>query len=124
VKTEIGDAEGLDAAPPPENARLVLDDGREITLARPVVNIGRRIDNHVVLDDTRVSRRHAQLRLRQGRYVLFDLGSSRGTTVNGQKVEECMLQKGDRVSFGGVEAVYLDDPAGPVRQDTKVHGDA
>lgn len=105
---------------PPSNARLVVEGTREIPLAQPVINIGRQLDNHIVIDDTRISRRHAQLRLRQGRYMLFDLGSRRGVTVNGQSVQECILRSGDQIGFGGAQAHYLDDaPDVPRRQDTR-----
>ncbi|MBN1285038.1 MAG: FHA domain-containing protein [Anaerolineae bacterium] len=113
------DAGSPDIQPPP-GARLLVEVTREIPLNRPVTNIGRQLDNHIVIDDPRVSRRHAQLRLRQGRYVLFDLGSRRGVTVNDQRVQECVLRSGDRIAFGGVPALYIDHaPGAPARQDTQ-----
>ncbi len=106
---------------PPPGARLVVEGRRTVPLVEGVVNIGRRMDNHIVLDDTRVSRRHAQLQVRQGRYVLFDLGSRRGTEVNGQTVETCILRTGDQVSFGGVVAQYHEDPPARQHQDTHLY---
>jgi len=41
-----------------------------------------------VLDDRRVSRRHAEVRLRLGRYTLYDLQSTNGTFVNGRRIAE------------------------------------
>ncbi|MCZ7547458.1 MAG: DUF3662 domain-containing protein [Anaerolineae bacterium] len=125
VSTAIIDADAgahtsQPAAPPP-NARLIIEGERAIPLTQPTVNIGRRLDNHIVIDDLRISRRHAQLRLRQGRYVLFDLGSSGGTAVNGQAVQECILRRGDRIAFGGVFAVYQEDPPDTPRHDTQLH---
>ncbi len=114
------DAHGA-AQAPPLNACLIIEGDRTIPLTQPVVNIGRRLDSHVVLDDARVSRRHAQLQLRQGRYVLFDLGSSGGTAVNGQAVEECILRHGDRISFGGVTTVYLESAPDRSGHDTQVN---
>ena len=112
------DAQALRETPPP-NARLIVEGGRAVPLKQPVISIGRRLDNHIVLDDARVSRQHAQLRLRQGRYVLFDLGSSGGTAVNGEAIHECILQHGDQILFGGVQAVYVEDPAGRPGHDTQ-----
>jgi pSer/pThr/pTyr-binding forkhead associated (FHA) protein len=67
-----------------------------------------------VIDDARVSRSHAQLRLRFGHYVVYDLGSSGGTFVNGQRIEECVLRPGDVISLGGVPVIYGEDaPYGP-----------
>ncbi len=108
-------------APPPPNARLRVEGTREIALNQRLVNIGRRLDNHIVIDDTRISRRHAQLQLRGGRYVLFDLGSRQGTRVNGQVVEECILRSGDRITFGSVPTLYLDDAPPARRQDTQIY---
>jgi pSer/pThr/pTyr-binding forkhead associated (FHA) protein len=56
-----------------------------------------------------VSRRHAQLRLRFGRYTLYDLDSQSGTLVNGQPVQEWVLQPGDVMSLGGVNLIYTED---------------
>jgi len=92
---------------------LILDGRRTVPLGRSVVTIGRSLDNDVVLDDTRVSRHHAQLRRRAGRYVVYDLGSSSGTFVNGDRVSECLLQPGDVLSLAGVQVIYGEEAATP-----------
>ena len=79
--------------------------GRIFALGEPVVRLGRALSNDVILDDRRVSRRHAQLRWRAGTYHLSDMGSSGGTTVNGRPVrrsEEIPLGDGDVVSLAGL----------------------
>ena len=103
------------ARPAPGRPFLVLDGRRNVDLSSPVVTIGRGLDNDVILEDPRVSRRHAQLRLRYDRYVLYDLGSRAGTKINGYSVEECVLHSGDVVSFGGVQVVYGEDRTTPGR---------
>lgn len=90
----------------PNNAFLIVDGGRHYPLDRPVVSIGRRLDNHIVLENPKVSRTHAQLRLRHGRYVLYDLGSSGGTQVNGETVKERVLEAGDVISLPGASLIY------------------
>jgi FhaA, N-terminal domain/FHA domain len=101
---------------------LILDGRRTVSLTRPIVTIGRSLDNDVIVNDARVSRHHAQLRRRAGRYVVYDLGSSGGTTVNGDRVSECLLQAGDVVSLAGVQIIYGEDsptpPSPPGLQDT------
>jgi pSer/pThr/pTyr-binding forkhead associated (FHA) protein len=72
-------------------------------IGEAVVTIGRSLDNDIVLDDEHVSRCHAQLRRRYGQYVLYDLGSGGGTTVNGRPVREAPLRHGDVIRFAGVE---------------------
>jgi len=97
------------AAPPPApalGAFLILNGTRTIPLDQPVMNIGRRMDNDLILEDNRVSRIHAQIRQRFGRYMLYDLGSRGGTCVNGQRVVECVLQPGDVISLGGTQLIY------------------
>ena len=93
---------------------LIVDGRRHISLLQAVVSVGRAVDNDVIIENPRVSRHHAQLRLRYGRYVLYDLGGPGGTQINSYPVEECVLHSGDVVSFGGVEVIYGEDPAGPV----------
>ncbi len=88
---------------------LILNGQKHVDLAEAVVSIGRALDNDVILEDPRVSRHHAQLRRRYGRYVLYDVGSSGGTSVNGYPVQECMLQPGDVISFAGSEVIYGED---------------
>ena len=87
----------------------------EVPLVKPVVTIGRALDNDIVLDDTRISRHHAQLRVRQGNYVLYDTGSSGGTLVNGDVVSEVMLQGGDVISLAGVQIIFGEDSPAPAQ---------
>jgi hypothetical protein len=91
------------------HAFLILDGERTVVLRDAIVNLGRRRDNQIVIDDARVSRSHAQLRLRFGHYVVYDLGSTGGTFVNGQRIEECVLRAGDVISLGGVPVIYGED---------------
>jgi hypothetical protein len=94
-------------------AFLILDGERTITLRETAINLGRRLDNHIIIDDPRVSRNHAQLRLRFGHYVVYNLGSTGGTFVNGQRIEECVLRPGDVISLGGVPIIYGEDRGEP-----------
>ena len=103
---------------PSDRPFLILEGQRHISLSNATVSLGRSLDNDIIVDDSRVSRRHAQLRRRYGRYVLYDLGSKGGTTVNGYPVQECVLEAGDVVSLAGVEIIYGEDtptPAPPPR---------
>jgi hypothetical protein len=94
-------------------AFVILDGRRTVTLNDSVINMGRRLDNQIIVDDPRVSRNHAQLRLRFGHYVVYNLGSTGGTFVNGQRVEECVLRPGDVISLGGVPLIYGEDGTQP-----------
>jgi hypothetical protein len=102
--------DGLPPAPSiPSGAFLIIDGRKHISLEQPVVNIGRRSDNDVVIEDPRASRLHAQIRVRDGRFVIFDLGSTGGTKINGRPIRQHILQPGDVVAIGGVRIVYGED---------------
>ncbi len=90
----------------PENAFLILDQSNTIPLRQTVINIGRRLNNHIIIDDPRVSRNHAQLRAIRGQYVLFDLNSTGGTFVNGGRITQYTLKPGDVISLAGVPIIY------------------
>lgn len=79
-----------------------------IPLESTLVSLGRGLGNDVILEDTRVSRHHAQLRYRQRRFWVTDLGSTNGTFVNGQRVTETALRDGDVLSLGGLELTFRD----------------
>ncbi len=108
------EAEAMIAAAPAGRPFLILEGRRHVNLLQPVVSIGRALDNDVIIEDSRVSRHHAQLRQRYGRYVLYDLGSYGGTQINGYPVEECVLHSGDVLCFAGVQVIYGEDPPTPV----------
>ncbi|MGO9957879.1 MAG: FHA domain-containing protein [Solirubrobacteraceae bacterium] len=62
--------------------------------------MGRHRGRDVVLSDLSVSRRHARLVFRDGRWILQDLDSTNGTEVNGCRVGRCELRPGDHVALG------------------------
>jgi hypothetical protein len=82
------------------------DERRDVVLGSEPLAIGRDPQNDITLDDRRVSRKHAEIRLRLGRYTLYDLQSTNGTYVNGRRVAEVVLADGDRLSIGGVELQF------------------
>jgi len=109
-----------DNGPFPQSAFLIVDGVKVFPLTESVVNIGRRMDNQLVIDDPRVSRNHAQLRAIKGRFVIFDLNSTGGTFVNGQRTSQSVLYPGDVISLAGVPLVFGQDnpPPRPDLADT------
>jgi pSer/pThr/pTyr-binding forkhead associated (FHA) protein len=77
-----------------------------IPLESTQLTIGRGLNNDIILEDTRVSRHHAQLRYRSRRFWIADLGSTNGTFVNGEPVEEQAIRDGDVISLGGLELTF------------------
>ena len=96
-------------------ARAILKfDEREMTIGEDATSFGRATDNTVSYpDNTNMSRNHAEIEYKDGKYVVTDLGSSNGTTINGQKIEgETPLNNGDFITLGNsiiVEFVVEDD---------------
>jgi len=85
--------------------RLVLNSGptpgKEYLLEKPEVFIGRDVANDLVINDPEVSRRHARIYLQGNMYIIEDLGSTNGTSVNGQKLTgPYMLRAGEQITFG------------------------
>jgi hypothetical protein len=90
-------------------ALLILNGKQQIVIDRPVINLGRNRDNHVIFNDPAVSRHHAQIRLRFGQHVLFDLGSTSGTLVNSCQIQETTLQSGDVITLGASNLIYIEE---------------
>jgi Protein of unknown function (DUF3662)/FHA domain len=79
---------------------LVLPDGSSVAIGAAPVVIGRMPECAVVLGDTNVSRRHAQVALDDGSVVVTDLGSTNGTFVNGRRVTRATVRPGDELTIG------------------------
>ena len=87
-------------------AELVLTDGRRVQIGSEPLVIGRLPECGVVLADSNVSRRHAELRRSGDSVVLTDLGSTNGTRVNGAPIRERVLVSGDEVSVGSTRLIF------------------
>ena len=105
---------GLAPTPPPRSslALLTASGERILTIERLPLRIGRALENDLVLEDARASRRHALIDQHQGRLYVQDLESTNGTFVNGQRVERCLLAHGDELRLGdAVLRVRIEEPA-------------
>ncbi len=68
--------------------------------------IGKAPDNDLVVAELGVSRRHAKIRPEKGGYVVYDLVSTRGTYVNGQKITKRVLRDGDEIKVGPDPVIF------------------
>lgn len=102
----IGDHEGAPGGQP---------GGRpDLELTEPLTVLGRGTEAQLRLTHTSVSRRHAQIEhypdVRApggaGHWVLSDLGSTNGTSVNGRRVEQVEIHDGDRIDLGGASLIF------------------
>lgn len=89
------------------DAFLIVNGRRHVPLDRALITIGRRVDNDVIIESPVVSRQHAHVRWRHGRFVLYDVGSRGGVAVNGEPCLECVLQPGDLITLANrVSIIY------------------
>ena len=91
-------------------ASLTIDDGsnRSFELHAGTTVIGRGQDSDFRLPDTGVSRRHVEISFNGHQATLSDLGSTNGTTVNGNPVQTWQLNDGDVIRIGHSTLVYRD----------------
>ena len=95
--------------PPIENSCLLIQGDKTIPLIKPVINIGRKSSNNIVINDLRISRTHAQIRRVQDEYIIFDIGSTGGTFVNGERIDHYTLRPGDVISLAGYTMIFTKD---------------
>ncbi|MFI5261860.1 MAG: FhaA domain-containing protein [Candidatus Limnocylindrales bacterium] len=96
----------------PAMSLLVREPGartREVNLSGPA-RIGRAPDNDLVLADAGVSRVHARIAPQQGAWIFQDLGSSNGSFLNGHRVTEVALGRGDELRLGETRLTVGQDP--------------
>ncbi|HEY2868651.1 MAG TPA: FHA domain-containing protein [Gaiellales bacterium] len=91
--------------------RPKLGDEQTFPLEHRTATIGRNAENDIVLAGPTVSARHATVRRESVGVVLEDEGSLNGTFVNGQLVQQHLLEAGDQIQVGPHLLVYV-PPAG------------
>jgi Nif-specific regulatory protein len=79
------------------------------------VSVGRDFSNHIQIADSKSSRHHAEIRMEESGWVVWDLGSSNGTYVNRSQVKSHPLEPGDEIRIGEIILVFVadDEPAPP-----------
>jgi hypothetical protein len=91
-------------APAGGSASVLIHEGgsapRTVRIGGGVATIGRLPECDIVVHDAGASRRHAQIREQNGVWTLTDLGSTNGTQLNGQVVQQRALGEGDRITIG------------------------
>jgi len=89
---------------PSSKPTIVVKKGEETILEYVVddlpVLIGRKGDNHIVLEEKNISRKHAQILMKEDQYVIVDSGSAGGTKLNGEKITEKDIHTGDKIEIG------------------------
>jgi predicted component of type VI protein secretion system len=86
--------------------------GRDRTVDLSVTEtmfIGRGLDCAIRTDDAMVSRKHSQIRVEGGRFIVEDLGSSNGTLVNSGRIKQAVLTHNDVIQCGSLWLRFIDD---------------
>jgi hypothetical protein len=86
---------------------LLVTDGKRMVVGAGGATLGRSRDCDIVLADGNVSRRHAEVRPRGDGWMVADLGSTNGVTVNGVRIEQAqLLRPGDRIEVGTTQLTF------------------
>jgi hypothetical protein len=106
-RTMVYSTAGRVAEPLEERARsraqtaLVLLEGKRLVVGPAGVTLGRSRQCDIVVNDSNVSREHAEIRPRGGSWVLTDLGSTNGSSLNGRRIDGPeVLKPGDEIELG------------------------
>ncbi len=79
--------------------------------------IGSALDNHLILDAPDIDSSHASLELRDGHWVMQDLGGSSGTIVNGEIIEgPFILYHGDLIELNHIKLKFQNPERGPTKE--------
>lgn len=101
-----------DQRTPPALAWLIVEKGvhagHEFRLNATDTTIGRAAQNDIVLDDSAISRNQAKVRREGDAWVLYDMGATNPTEVNGQTITRHALRDGERVTMGETVFVFKD----------------
>ncbi len=94
---------------------------RRETFDKNEINVGRVQGNDLMLPKGNVSKHHARLLFRDGRFIVTDLKSTNGTYVNGRKIAQAtIVREGDKIYIGDF-VLKLDTGAGAGVADESYH---
>jgi hypothetical protein len=105
-------------------AAISADEARRHGLAREIVEVvlgdekhqlegygpwtvGRSQENHIVVNDPNVSRKHARISRADNGFVVEDLGSTNGTLLDGAPIDRERIEGGDELTFGQTTARFI-----------------
>ncbi len=108
---EEGDAAEGEPAEPKEGqlTGVLTIAGRRHELDGERTVIGRSKDCDIQVSDPNVSRRHAEVRRDGGSFTLFDLDSTNGIEVDGNRIKRLVLHDGSRFTIGSTEIVFSEE---------------
>ncbi len=90
----------------PENVYLIISE-HVYTIKKELIKIGRLLDNDVVITDNLVSRHHAEIRYKDEKFMLYDMGSTSGTFLNNKKIEKNEIFSGDMIQCANTPMIFI-----------------
>ncbi len=88
--------------------RIITPDGHsdDRLLDQDEITIGRGTENDIAFNDPKVSRNHAKITKKGKDYVLTDLESFNGTSVNDEFIHSVVLNHGDEIKIGSAKMIF------------------
>jgi hypothetical protein len=91
-------------------AKLILNPGttfaREISLRGGRLTLGRSPENDIQINDATISSHHCEMNVSDISVSIKDLGSTNGSFIDGKRIDRAVLQSGQSVRLGNVEAQF------------------
>ncbi len=81
--------------------------GSQFLIEKEVTTLGRHPESDIFLDDITVSRRHAEIRRKNGSFFVHDLGSLNGTYGGRNRVDNTQLANGDELQVGKFKLFFF-----------------
>jgi len=104
----------IDPASYHQGAFLIINK-QIVPLVKKVTTLGRQFENDIVFHEDFLSRFHAEIIHEENKYILYDKQSTSGTFVNSRKIDQCVLNSGDLISFANILVMF-------VNNDSKITG--
>lgn len=105
----MDEQENLDGQASLQQGVFLIVNRQMIPLTKTVTTLGRHLSNDIVFHEEFLSRYHAEIVNEGGKYILVDKNSTGGTFVNGKRIEQCVLNSGDLISFANINIMFVNN---------------
>lgn len=96
---------------PSQQGVFLIVNRQMIPVVKNKTTLGRHLENDIVFHEDFLSRYHAEIINEDGKYVLYDKNSTSGSFVNGKKIERCVFNSGDLISFANINIMFVNNNA-------------